>query len=408
MANEYTKKLANRRILLIVSGSIAAYKSPDVVRRLQDLGAEVKVCITQGGLQFITTMSLEVVSKQSVVLPSDDLKNSLINHIELARWADAILVVPASANIIAQIAGGEANSIATGTILASEVPVFIAPAMNQQMLNNVLTKQNIARLKNLGMTIIPSPSGKQVCGDVGAGCLANSDVIADAVASGFYQGKLRGKRIIITAGSTQEAIDPVRYISSHSSGKMALALAQACTDQGAELIFIYGRMQLEPPKYSQNVKALSADDMYQAVMTFIGDCDIFIAVAAVADYRVEKIADQKMKRGHKNLSLSLSLNRDILKSVCQRAHRPLTVGFAAETNDIMGNAQKKYQAKGCDLLVVNDVSGNDIGFKSDDNEVIILHTKGTLKIPRQSKLKIAHKIVDLVADFFKKQRASND
>ena len=392
--------LTNKHILLIVSGSISAYKSPDIVRRLQDLGASVKVCITQGGLDFITQMTLETVSKHPVILPSQALnKHSHITHIELAKWADAILVAPASANIIAQYAHGGTDNLATSLLLASTVPVLIAPAMNTQMLQAKITQDNLHLLQDRGVTIIACENGKQACGDTGDGRLAPSQVIAQQIADIFPSRALSGQRIIITAGATQEAIDPVRFISNHSSGKMAVAVADACVQHGAIVNFIHANMQVTLPRQTNCQLVISANDMYQAVMAQINECDIFIAVAAVANYCVKNPKQHKIQHNQDNIQLELVPTADILKTVCALKNKPFSVGFAAQTDDLMNKAQQKYHDKACDLLVANDVSRQDIGFGSDDNEVVIFHPNGHQIIGKNSKQKIAQSLINFIKKY---------
>lgn len=385
-------------ILLVVTGSIAAYKAPDIVRRLQDLGAEVKVCLTKNALNFITEMSLEVVSGKSVVLPSADLTNSKINHIELARSADIILIAPASAHFIATIASGKADSLASSLVLARNCPLFIAPAMNVQMLNNAITKQNINKLENIGSVVIKASYGKQACGEVGVGRLASSEDIARIVMTGLLAKHLEHKRILITAGSTREPIDPVRFLSNRGSGKMALALIKSCLAQSAQVVCVYGQLQVELPTNIVAIYTPTASEMYQAVMREVANCDVFISVAAIADYRVSKPSKKKIKKTASALTLKLTPNVDILQSVCALQNPPFSVGFAAETENITTNAYKKYSQKDCDMLVVNDVSRSDIGLENDFNEVIIFDGENTSKIKRQFKQKIADKIIAIIAN----------
>lgn len=397
-----TKLLTNKQVLLIVSGSIAAYKSPDIVRRLQDLGAKVKVCLTLGGLNFITQTTLEAISGQTVLMPNEDFAAGDMNHIVWAKWADCVLVAPASANMIAKIANGGGDSLASSLLLAVDegTPILLAPAMNQAMLDKTLVQQNLSTLEHHGIKIIHSEVGEQACGDFGAGRLADSEVIAQATASCFVQTNLSGKRVVITAGSTQEAIDPVRFISNHSSGKMATALANACVEQGAEVVFIYGAIQTQLPARCIHKHTLDAQTMFEAVMNEVSACDIFIAAAAVADYRVKNPAKQKIKRDNKSLNLTLIPNPDILKTVCALPEPPFSVGFAAQTENIVQNAQEKHQNKGCDMLIANDVSRADIGFGSDDNEVLVFYQNTQQKIEKKSKAKIAKYLVALIQKYY--------
>ena len=390
------KTLINRQILLVVTGSIAAYKAPDIIRRLADLGAKVRVILTSSGAKFITEHTLQTISQYPVHSNLWDKDAELaMGHIELAKWVDLILIAPATSHTIATLVSGQANDLFTNVVLAATVPMIIAPAMNINMFNHPTTQTNLKILKQRNVIIVSS-QGEQACGDTGWGRLAEINVIVQAVEQQFYQGKLSGKRIIITAGSTIEAIDPVRFISNHSSGKMARALAQVCVEQGAEVIFIYGKIQTALPQRCQPISITTADEMLEIVMKHIKHCDIFISTAAVADYKVKTPSSQKIKRSESGLILNLIPNIDILKSVCKLNHKPLTIGFGAESENLLKNGQIKYQNKGCDLLIVNDISRDDIGFNSDENEVLIIHPNGIKNINKQSKLKIAQKIVSFI------------
>ncbi len=390
------KSLTNKNILLAVTGSIAAYKSPDIIRRLQELGAKVRVILTQSGAEFITQQTLQTISKNKIYDNLWDKDAELaMGHIELARWADVVLIAPASANSIAKLAAGVADDLLGNVVLASKAKIFIAPTMNVNMFNHPSTQANLTLLLGRGVIVI-NDTGLQACGDEGAGRLADATSIAQTIANSFSSTALAGKKIIITAGATQEAIDPVRFISNHSSGKMALALANACIEQGAQVIFIYGALQISLPAKASNQPALSGDEMYQAVMKNINDCDIFIAVAAVADYTIKNPAKQKIKRTTQDLILTLTPNKDILKAVCQLPNKPFCIGFGAHTQDVINQAQQKYQNKGCDLLIANDVSRSDIGFNADDNEVIIFHPTGYEKISKNTKFAIAQSILSFV------------
>jgi len=291
------KTLTNKRIVLGVSGSIAAYKAPDVVRRLQDLGAEVRVILTQGGAKFITELSLQATSKNKVHNNLWDNEAELsMGHIELAKWADAILIAPASANTIANLSAGKACDLLTNVVLATDAPVLIAPAMNQQMYASSAVKDNLSVLLARNIKLISPEFGEQACGDVGEGRLTEPSKIAKQVSEVFSSTKLTGKKILITLGATIEPIDPVRYLSNHSSGKMGMALARASIEAGAKVTLIYGNVSIPLSEESTNISVGSGEEMHQAVMENIKDQDVFIACAAVSDYRVKNIEKNKIKK----------------------------------------------------------------------------------------------------------------
>ena len=393
--------LTNKNIILGVSGSIAAYKAPDIVRRLQDLGAEVRVVLTQNGAQFVTELSLQVTSKNKVHHNLWDPEMALsMGHIELAKWADVVLIAPASANTIANLTSGKASDLLGNIILASNCPLLIAPAMNQQMYAADSVQENLKTLLERQITIIQPDNGKQACGDIGAGRLADTTDIAQQVGALFQHTKLSGKKILITLGATIEAIDPVRYLSNHSSGKMGSALADACIEAGAKVTLVYGNISVPLNQKATAISATSAEEMYQAVMANIATQDFFIACAAVSDYRVKNVEKNKIKKSNQALILELIPTADILKDVCQLTHKPICIGFAAETQNLMENAENKLKNKGCDAIILNDVSGTDFGFKSEENEVVFLTSKSSLKIEKNSKQKIARKIVETLSENF--------
>lgn len=393
--------LTNKNIILGVSGSIAAYKAPDIVRRLQDLGAEVRVVLTQNGAQFVTELSLQVTSKNKVHHNLWDPEMALsMGHIELAKWADVVLIAPASANTIANLTSGKASDLLGNIILASNCPLLIAPAMNQQMYAADSVQENLKTLLERQITIIQPDNGKQACGDIGAGRLADTTDIAQQVGALFQHTKLSGKKILITLGATIEAIDPVRYLSNHSSGKMGSALADACIEAGAKVTLVYGNISVPLNQKATAISATSAEEMHQAVMANIATQDFFIACAAVSDYRVKNVEKNKIKKSNQALILELIPTADILKDVCQLTHKPICIGFAAETQNLMENAENKLKNKGCDAIILNDVSGTDFGFKSEENEVVFLTSKSSLKIEKNSKQKIARKIVETLSENF--------
>jgi len=395
------KTLTNKRIVLGVSGSIAAYKAPDVVRRLQDLGAEVRVILTQGGAKFITELSLQATSKNKVHNNLWDNEAELsMGHIELAKWADAILIAPASANTIANLSAGKACDLLTNVVLATDAPVLIAPAMNQQMYASSAVKDNLSALLARNIKLISPEFGEQACGDVGEGRLTEPSKIAKQVSEVFSSTKLTGKKILITLGATIEPIDPVRYLSNHSSGKMGMALARASIEAGAKVTLIYGNVSIPLSEESTNILVGSGEEMHQAVMENIKDQDVFIACAAVSDYRVKNIEKNKIKKENTELTLELIPNKDILVDVCKLKQKPICIGFAAETQNLIENAQNKLKNKGCDAIILNDVSKRDFGFKNDENEVVFLTKKYSQKIEKNSKQIIGRKIIEIIVEKF--------
>jgi len=393
--------LTNKRILLGVSGSIAAYKSPDIVRRLQDLGAEVRVIITSGGRKFVSELSLQTVSKNKVYDNLWDKEAELaMGHIELAKWADAVIIAPASANTIAKLCHGKADDLLLTVILATKASVLIAPSMNQQMFASKAIKENLKILTNRGVFTIDPEFGEQACGDVGEGRLAEPVEIAKQVANIFSNSALSGKKILITVGGTIEAIDPVRYISNYSSGKMGMALAHACIQAGAKTTLIVGSISVELEKRAEIIYVSSADEMYDAVMKKIKTQDLFISCAAVSDFRPTKINLNKIKKDSNLTSIEITKNKDILESVCQLKNKPICIGFAAETENFLANAIAKLENKKCDAIILNDISSSEIGLNSDDNEVHFISQEKTEKIDRSSKQIIAEKIIKKVTKYF--------
>jgi len=384
---------------LAVSGSIAAYKAPDIVRRLQDLGAEVRVILTKGGSKFITEMSLQAISKNKVHdnLWDKDAELSM-GHIELAKWADAILIAPASANTIANIASGKANDLLTSVILASDCPIILAPAMNQKMYSSIALKDNLSVLHNRNMNVISPDYGDQACGDVGEGRLPEPVNIATKVSELFKNTRLTGKKVLITIGATIEEIDPVRFLSNRSSGKMGMALANTCIEYGADVTIVYGNISTQLNDRCNNISVTSAEQMYKAVMKNIDHQDVFISCAAVCDYKIKDVSKDKIKRGGSNMFLELVPNKDILFDVCKLNSKPVTIGFSAETQNLTKNAKNKLINKGCDAIILNDVSRADIGFNSDDNEVVFLTINQSIKIEKNSKQKVGKKIIEILCN----------
>ena len=393
--------LMNKRIILGVSGSIAAYKSPDIVRRLQDLGAEVRVILTSGGREFVSERSLQTVSKNKV---HDNLWDSeaelLMGHIELAKWADVVIIAPASANTIAKLCHGKADDLLSTVILATSASVMVAPSMNQQMYASLAMKDNLELLQKRGVRIIDPGFGEQACGDVGEGRLAEPSEIARQASELFQNNALGGKRVLITVGGTVEAIDPVRFLSNHSSGKMGMALAYASIQAGAETTLVIGSISVDVEKRAKTIFVTSANEMHEAVMANIHDQDLFISCAAVADYRPTKVNPNKIKKDSNKQTIELVANKDILSDVCQLKDKPICIGFAAETENHINNAKQKLKNKQCDAIILNDVSNRAIGLKSDDNEVYFITRDGSDKINKNSKQIVAEKIIKKITQEF--------
>ena len=393
--------LMNKRIILGVSGSIAAYKSPDIVRRLQDLGAEVRVILTSGGREFVSERSLQTVSKNKV---HDNLWDSeaelSMGHIELAKWADVVIIAPASANTIAKLCHGKADDLLSTVILATSASVMVAPSMNQQMYASLAMKDNLQLLQKRGVRIIDPGFGEQACGDVGEGRLAEPSEIARQASELFQNNALGGKRVLITVGGTVEAIDPVRFLSNHSSGKMGMALAYASIQAGAETTLVIGSISVDVEKRAKTIFVTSANEMHEAVMANIHDQDLFISCAAVADYRPTKISANKIKKTSHQKTIELVANKDILSDVCQLKDKPICIGFAAETENYLNNANQKLKNKNCNAIILNDISNSEIGLKSDDNEVYFITRDGSEKINKNSKQIVAEKIVKKITEEF--------
>lgn len=390
--------LANRQILLGISGGIAAYKSAELVRRLKDRGADVRVVMTAAAREFITPLTLQALSGNPVHTDLlDPAAEAAMGHIELARWADLIVVAPATADLMARLAIGQADDLLTTLCLASNAPLVLAPAMNQGMWRDPATQANAERLRARGVTLLGPAEGSQACGDVGPGRMLEPTELADRVAARFESRLLDGLRVMITAGPTREAIDPVRFISNHSSGKMGFALARAAADAGAITTLVAGPVHLPTPERVQRVDVDSAQQMFDAVMARIDACDIFIASAAVADYRPVSVAEQKIKKQKDEMTIALVRNPDIVASVAARSSRPFTVGFAAETQRVADYARDKLERKGLDLIVANDVAAAGIGFNSDDNAAIALWASGETVFERCSKAQLARELVALIA-----------
>lgn len=390
--------LTHRQILLGITGGIAAYKAAELVRRLQDAGASVRVVMTQAAQAFITPLTLQALSGHPVHTDLlDPAAEAAMGHIELARWADLILVAPASADFMARLASGQGDDLLATLCLASAAPVALAPAMNQGMWRDPATQANAALLTKRGIHLLGPGSGSQACGDVGPGRMLEPDELLEHTAALFETRLLEGRRVVITAGPTREALDPVRYISNHSSGKMGFALAEAAVDAGARVLLIAGPVHLPTPARVQRQDVVSAEEMHAACMAQLEDCDIFIATAAVADYRPARPAEQKLKKSADTMTVELVRNPDIVATVAAHPSPPFTVGFAAETERLEEHARDKLVRKRLDMIVANDVAADGIGFGSDDNAAVALWPAGERHFARRSKRQLARELVQLIA-----------
>ena len=394
--------LHNRRILLGITGGIAAYKGAELTRRLQDQGADVRVIMTRSATEFITPLTMQALSKHPVHL---DLHNpdteSVMGHIELARWADLVLIAPASANFLARLAHGHGDDLLTAVCLAAECPVAIAPAMNQAMWAKSPTQKNWALLVERGIHFLGPDSGIQACGEVGAGRLLDIEALLIGASNLFASGRLQGKTVLITAGPTREAIDPVRFISNHSSGKQGYALASAAVDAGARVILVSGPTALTAPERVDLVKVTSAQDMHEAVQARLPETDIMIGVAAVSDYRPKMVETQKIKKGQcgeRTLTLELVENPDIIAEAAKHPNAPFTVGFAAETENLENYAKRKLLEKNLAMIVANNVANSQIGFNSDANATTIFWAGGEINIPMMSKRALSERLISIIAD----------
>ncbi|WP_298440724.1 bifunctional phosphopantothenoylcysteine decarboxylase/phosphopantothenate--cysteine ligase CoaBC [uncultured Ferrimonas sp.] len=388
------------KILLGISGGIAAYKAPNLVRRLRDQGADVRVVLTQGAKAFVTEMSLQAVSGYPVVHDVlDPATESAMGHIDLARWADQVIIAPASANLIARLAHGMADDLLTTCVLATEAPVMVCPAMNKVMYQHPATQANLTLLAQRGVELYGPASGDQACGDVGPGRMPEAEEIAAHWAQQQQQPQLlAGKKLLLTAGPTREALDPVRYISNHSSGKMGFALAEQATQLGAEVTVIAGPVALPTPAGVTRINVESAQQMLDAVLAQVEQQDIFIGCAAVADYRAATVAEGKIKKSKDSMTIELVRNPDILATVASHSARPYTVGFAAETHNVEQYARDKLSRKKLDLIAANDVSKSGQGFNADNNALILYWHNGERSLGHSSKAEQARLLLTTIAD----------
>ena len=390
--------MAGKHVLLGVTGGIAAYKAPDLVRRLRERGADVRVVMTASATRFVTPLTFQAVSGHPVRTDLwDPAAEASMGHIELARWADLVVVAPATADFLARLAGGLADDLLTTLCLATSAPVHLAPAMNRQMWANAATGANVATLAGRGIVLHGPASGDQACGETGEGRMLEPLEIVAALEAAAPAGPLAGRRLVVTAGPTREPLDPVRYLTNRSSGKMGYAVAAAAARAGADVTLVSGPVAIDPPADVATVQVETAGQMLEAVMGVIEGADAFVAAAAVADYRPVSAADRKIKKGEQDGSLELVLNPDILAQVAALPRRPLVVGFAAETDEVEANARKKLETKRLDLIAANRV-GADCGFDADHNALVVLTPRERIDLGSGSKAELAGRLVALIAE----------
>jgi phosphopantothenoylcysteine decarboxylase/phosphopantothenate--cysteine ligase len=391
-------QLTNRNVIVGITGGIAAYKAAQLVRNLQDRGANVRVVMTRGATEFITPMTLQALSGNPVHLDLlDSEAEAAMGHIELARWADLVCVAPATADFLARLVAGRADDLLTTLCLATDAPLLVAPAMNQAMWRDPATSANIQQLQDRNIELVGPADGSQACGDVGPGRMEEPAAITDRVCARFENRLLEGLRVTVTAGPTREALDPVRYISNNSSGKMGYAIADACARAGAITTLISGPVDLPTPERVNRVDVISAQDMHAAAHNSADECDVFIACAAVADYRPAALAEQKIKKSGDHMQIELVRNPDIVASIAAREDKPFTVGFAAETENVESYALGKLRDKNLDMIVANDVSDQAAGFNSDNNAATILWSENRRTVELTSKHRLAEILVESIA-----------
>jgi len=401
--------LAQRHILLVVTGGIAAYKAPDLVRRLRDAGATVRVAMTPAATEFVRPLTFQAVSGVSVHVDLfDPGAEAAMGHIELARWADLVVVAPASADFIARLAHGLADDLPSTLCLATAAPILVAPAMNRLMWAHAATQANVAVLRARGVRFVGPDEGEQACGETGAGRMAEPPAIVVAALCAQGGDALAGLRVLLTAGPTQEPIDPVRFITNRSSGKMGYAVAAAARDAGARVTLITGPTRLVAPAGCEVVAVTTAQDMLDAVLARVADCDIFIASAAVADYTIATPAPHKVKKAGTALTLTLTPTPDILRTVATRAGAPFTVGFAAETERLAEHARGKLTSKSLNMIAANLVGRVGTGFESDDNELSVFWKGGERQLGKAAKQALARDLVAIIAERYRAEAVHSE
>ena len=399
--------LRSKCVVIGVSGGIAAYKTANLVSDLVKHGVEVHVIMTKNATNFITPTTFEVLSGNKCIVDTFDRGFTFeVEHISLAKKADLILIAPATANIIAKLSAGIADDMLTTTVLAAKCPILVAPAMNTNMYEHITVRNNLEKLSSYGYEIIEAASGRLACGDVGKGKLADIEVLFDHIVKNIaYEKDLAGKNVLVTAGPTIEKIDPVRFISNHSSGKMGIELAKAAAYRGAKVRLILGKTALKRPEFVDIVDVVSAQDMYEAVKEFASDSDIIIKSAAVADYRPYDVADEKMKKSDKELSIRLERTTDILKYLGEnKKDNQFLCGFSMETSNLIENSKLKLEKKNLDMIVANNLKEEGAGFAKDTNKVSIITKEDIIQTEVLSKKKVAHKILDEIIKYSEKKQ----
>ena len=397
--------MQGKRILLGVTGGIAAYKSAELVRRLRERGADVQVVMTAAAREFVGALTFQALSGRPVRTDLwDSAAEAAMGHIELARWAEVVLVAPATADFLARLAQGRADDLLATLCLASAAPIAVAPAMNRLMWANAATVANIERLRARGVQVLGPAEGAQACGEFGEGRMLEPTELAEQLDALLpAAGPLRGRRVLITAGPTRERIDPVRFISNRSSGKMGFAVAQAAREAGAEVVLVSGPVALPTPPGVRRVDVESAEAMYAAVEAEVNGTDIFISTAAVADYRPAHPSGQKIKKTSERLQLEMERTVDVLASVAARPNRPFVVGFAAETESVEHNARAKLLRKNLDMIAANEVSHTK-GFDCEDNHLIVLWREARRDLGAGPKIALARELVQLIATSYAEAR----
>ncbi|MDE0154641.1 MAG: bifunctional phosphopantothenoylcysteine decarboxylase/phosphopantothenate--cysteine ligase CoaBC [Gammaproteobacteria bacterium] len=395
--------LTDKRILLGITGGIAAYKSAELVRRLRDHGAEIRVVMTPAASEFITPLTLQALSGNPVHTDLlDHAAEAAMGHIELARWADAVVIAPATANFIARLSNGLADDLLSTLCLATAAPLLVAPAMNRQMWQNPATQENIARLQARGVTLLGPASGAQACGETGPGRLIDPEELVQAIVSAGRTNRLAGVSVLVSAGPTREFIDPVRYISNRSSGRMGYAMAKAAEEAGAAVTLVSGPVSLTPPARVSVIDITSSGQMHSEILDAAATCDIFISSAAVADYRTREAAPNKMKKKDSEPVLRLEKTPDILAEVAALPNAPFTVGFAAETENLHDNAKQKLKSKNLDMIAANRV-GDGLGFDVEENALEVFWPGGTQSLGTAPKENLARQLIEIIVTRYREK-----
>lgn len=403
--------LNGKTVVLGVTGSIAAYKMANVASALVKEGADVHVVMTKNATNFINPITFETLTNNKCLVDTFDRNFQFhVAHVSLSQKADVFMIAPASANIIGKLANGIADDMLSTMALAASCKIIVAPAMNTHMYENKIVQDNLDKLKKFGFEVIEPAAGRLACGDVGAGKLPNEDILLNYIRREIeFPKDMAGLKVLVTAGPTVEKIDPVRYITNHSSGKMGYAVAEIASKRGADVTLISGPVHIEPPAFVKIVNIQSADDMYNAVMDNLSDCDILVKAAAVADYTVPDVSDEKIKKKDDDLSLALSRTKDILKAVGERkTDRQIICGFSMETSNLIENSKKKLVSKNCDMIVANNLKDDGAGFGVDTNKVTIITENNADSLDVMTKKEAAEKILDAALSLLKSKRECDD